>query len=59
MNRDPYKVAARIDVLQEILTSGHATLEEAQEVAGHFRDHGHEVAIYRWNSDDQRYLRMR
>jgi hypothetical protein len=59
MKRDPYKVTARIEALQEILTSEHATLAEAQEVEGHFKDHGHEAEIYKWNSDDQRYLRMK
>jgi len=58
MKRDPYRVLIEMAKITRVTPA--RTLTEAMEIAEVWRiKHGHFARIYRWNTDDQRYLLVR
>ncbi len=58
MKKDPYRVFIKQADIERMTPA--KTLTEAVAIAEHWRiKHGHYARIFRWNSDDQRYLLVR
>jgi len=58
VKRDPYRVLMEMAKITRVTPA--ETLTEAMAIAEVWRiKHGHFPRIYRWNSDDQRYLLVR
>lgn len=58
MKRDPYRVLIRSGSITRVMPA--PNLAEAVAIAERWRiKHGLSSGVYRWNSDDQRYLLVR
>lgn len=57
--RSLYQVLVTCKGTGEVRGGDVGDLKEARATVKHFRDHGHQAHIYKWNTDDQRYIRMK
>lgn len=56
----PYKVVVTNRKTWDALAAGFDSIKKARTMARHFqKESGYKVGIYKWNVDDQRYLRMK